>query len=120
LICWGELPTKYRPAAAPLTETETPFSSTGRGGVLVVSEPPVLCVFAGARATVEVTTVSSPGAKAGAVPGLGLGVGVGVGVGVGLAVGLGVGLALGTGIKLAPVKNETVAFDSLVTVGVKR
>lgn len=41
LICLEIFPTKYSPAAAPFTETETPLSSTGKAGRRSVSEPPL-------------------------------------------------------------------------------
>ena len=44
----------------------------------------------------------------------------GVGVGVGDGNGLGAGVAAATGKTLAPVKNDSTAVDSLVTVGVNR
>ena len=68
----------------------------------------------GASDAVERTMLNSPGAKPAAVPGTGLGVGVGLGVG------LGAGVAAATGILLAPVRNESVADDGFVIVGVIR
>jgi len=58
--------------------------------------------------------LSSPGARPIGDPGTGLGVGVGVGVG------LGSGVAAATGIRLAPVKNESTPDDWAVTVGDSR
>jgi hypothetical protein len=96
-------------------ETETPFSSTGKAGVLAVSATfPVVAASDGASGTVERTIVNSPGETANGCPGTGLGVGVGEGTG------LGSGVAAATGISLAPVKNERGADDSVVTIGVSR
>src|SRR5215510_9699768 len=105
LICDGELPTKYKPAAAPFTDTETPLNSTGRKGERVVSETPLAFTFAGASGAVPRMIPNSPGASPAAVPGEGLGVGVGLGLGLGL----GFGVTVGTGMLLAPVKNVSVA-----------
>src|SRR4051812_39810297 len=87
LICFSALPTKYRPAAPPLTLSDTPFSSIGKAGLRFVSDaPPVYAAVPRARLTVDRAIDSSPGAKPTAVPGEGLGVGVGVGVGLGRGV----------------------------------
>jgi hypothetical protein len=63
----------------------------------------------------EVSTLSSPAAKPGAinVPGLALGLGDGVGLPDP------VGDAAATGIRLAPVSNENVPDDSVMIVGDK-
>ena len=60
----------------------------------------------------ERTMVNSPGANAVGAPGTGLGVGVGLGIG------LGTGVAAVTGIRLAPVKNDSTADDVEVVSGV--
>ncbi len=62
----------------------------------------------------ERTIVNSPGATANGAPGTGLGVGVGLGIG------LGTGVAAATGIRLAPVKKDSVADDVDVVSGVIR
>src|SRR5690348_10192133 len=100
---------------------ETPLSSIGNAGLRNVSEAHPLNVvhgtaFDGASETVERTILNSPGESAKGCPGTGLG--VGVGVGVGLAVGAGV--AAETGMLLAPVKNESTAFDWTVGIGLNR
>ena len=118
LICFEALLTKCKPAAAPLTDTDTPFNSIGKAGLRVVSEKPPAVASEGASATVDRTILSSPGASPIPLPGAGLGTGVGDGVGVGDALGVGVGVAFGTGILLAPVKNDNAADDSAVTMGV--
>src|SRR5260370_42267902 len=81
LICVGL--TAYRPHAAPLIETETPFSSIGSGGARLASEASALVTvaLAGARLTLDWTKASSPGAKPGAMSGVGLPVAVGDGRG---------------------------------------
>jgi hypothetical protein len=114
-ISEGELPTKYKPAAAPPTETETPFNSTGSAGLRVVSEPVVGPVFDGARSAVEVNLLNSPGASPTAVPGVELGVALGLGLGLG--VGLALGFGLGTAKLLGQVKSESPAGDSVITGG---
>jgi hypothetical protein len=118
VICFEELPTKYNPAAAPLTDNDTPFNSIGNAGLRSVRDAPLAVASDCARATVERTMLSSPGANPIPEPGDGLGVGVGVGVAVGEALGVGVGVAFGTGMLLAPVKNDNAADDSAVMIGV--
>lgn len=118
LICFEVLPTKYNPAAAPFTDSDTPFNSIGKAGLRKVSEAPDAVASEGASAIVERTILSSPGANPIPVPGAGLGTGVGEGVGVGDAPGVGVGVAFGTGMLLAPVKNDNAVADSAVTMGV--
>jgi hypothetical protein len=117
-IWFGELPTKYKPAAAPLTETDTPFSSTGRKGDRDISDPPLAVTLEGAKSSEPFLIIAnSPAAKpAASVAGVGLGDGLGVGVGLGL----GVGLTVGTGNMLAPVKNCNATDDELFTSGVRR
>src|SRR6185369_5759016 len=120
LICLSVLLTNLSPAAAPLTLSETPLSSTGKAGTRSVSETQlsgeaqVKSTSDGASGTVERTILSSPGARPIGAPGTGLGVGVGLGIG------LGTGVAAATGMLLAPVKNESTAADEFVTIGVIR
>lgn len=103
-----------------MTLTETPLSSTGKAGDRRFSETQFSVethenvTSDGARATVERTILSSPGAKPAGAPGTGLAAGVGLGDG------LGTGVAAATGMLLAPVKNESTAVDWLVIVGVIR
>jgi len=123
-ISLGEFPTKYKPAAAPSTDTETPFSSTGRNGRRFISDPVVGPVFAGARAAVEVIRLNSPAASPTAVPGVGLGLALGLGLGLGLGDGdglaLGLGLGLGTARALGQVVSVSPAVDSVMTGGERR
>ena len=113
-ISLDAFPTKYKPAAAPLMETETPFSSIGNIGLRAVSDPPTPALSDGARATDERTMLNSPGASPPAIV-------PGVGVGVGLGEGLAAGGASSTGKVLAPVKKDKVAADnSVTTVGLSR
>src|ERR1700752_418756 len=120
LICFSALPTKYRPAAPPFTETETPLSSIGSAGERNVSEAQMFDgvghakAFDGASAMLDRTMVNSPGATPIGAPGAGLGTGVGLGAG------LGSGVAAATGMLLAPVKNESVAADCAVACGLNR
>src|SRR6185295_16829381 len=107
----GESPTKYRPAATPPTETDTPFNSTGSTGLRAVSDPPIAVLSELASPTVDLTTLSSPGERPCGSPGLGVGVGVGVG--------LAPGFALENGpMLLAPVKNDNTGADSVGPGGV--
>src|ERR1044072_7294905 len=109
LICLSVLLTAYSPAAAPLTLTETPFSSTGKAGERLACETQfsvethVNITSDGASDAVERTMLISPGAKPAAMPGTGLGVGVGLGVG------LGAGVAAATGIFPPPAKKDNDA-----------
>jgi hypothetical protein len=61
----------------------------------------------GAKLTLAVSKVTSPGARPRAIKGVPVGLGDGLPLGGGAA----------TGIKLAPVKSEIVAVDSVVTAG---
>src|SRR6266404_155325 len=98
-ISLDAFPTKYKPAAAPLMETETPFSSIGNIGLRAVSDSPTPALSEGASATDERTMLNSPGASPPAIV-------PGVGVGVGLGEGLAAGGASSTGKVLAPVKKD--------------
>jgi hypothetical protein len=121
-VIWVEL-TANSPHAALLIETEIPLSSTGRFGdrfdseafalltVALVTAPKVPCAAANSPAA------NPEGAVAGLTEGLGDGLGLGDGVGLTLGLGVGVGLVTGTTMKLAPVKSDMPAADSVVTVG---
>ena len=121
-VIWVEL-TANSPHAALLIETETPFNSTGRNGARFDSEAFALLTVALVTAPkVPCATANSPaanpeGAVAGLTEGLGDGLGLGDGVGLTLGLGVGVGLVTGTTMKLAPVKSDIPAADSVVTVG---
>src|SRR2546423_2402511 len=106
--------TLYNPQAAPRTETETPFNSTGSEGANCNSEAFAVVPDDGAKLTLELITASSPAANPGAIKGV-PGEGLGLGDGVGLPLGTEIGGATGT--KLAPVNNEIVSGDSVVIVG---
>ena len=121
-VIWVEL-TANSPHAALLIETETPFNSTGRKGERFDSEAFALLTVALVTAPkAPCATANSPaanpeGAVAGLTEGLGDGLGLGDGVGLTLGLGVGVGLVTGTTMKLAPVKSDIPAADSVVTVG---
>ena len=108
-------PTAYRPHAALLMATETPFNSIGSAGARFDSDALLLLTVTldGARLALDWKTAISPAARPRGTNGVGLAAGVGDGLGVGLAVGLGVavGLATGTPIRLAPVNAVSVAAD---------
>src|ERR1044072_8709904 len=92
---------------------ETPFNSLGSIGLRAGSEPPTPFLSKLATPTVDLTVLSSPGARPVGIPGLGLGVGVGDG--------LALGFALENGPMLvAPVKNDNAAVESTAADGVSR
>ena len=89
------------------------------------SAPPEDEALLGARAALDLISVSSPGAIpsafwAGVGLTLGLGLGLGEGVGVGLPLGVGVGVNVGTGKALAPVKKANASGESVCTGGDSR
>src|SRR6267154_3442505 len=89
----------YRPQAAFLIPTETPFNSMGSAGARLDSDAlPLLTVtLAGGVPGLAkpCTKANSPGASPPATPGVGLPVGDGLGDGLTLGLGLAVGLATG-------------------------
>jgi len=121
-VIWVEL-TANSPHAALLIETETPFNSTGRNGERFDSEAFALLTVAlvtvpkAPCATANSPAANPEGVVAGLTEGLGDGLGLGDGVGLTLGLGVGVGLVTGTTMKLAPVKSDIPAVDSVVTVG---
>src|SRR5207302_9733074 len=86
--------TAYKPQAAPLMETETPFNSIGNQGANFDSEALAVDADEGAKAALELMRARSPGAKPGATRGVP--VAVGLGDGVGLPLGTEIGVATGT------------------------
>ncbi|HEY6046039.1 MAG TPA: hypothetical protein VIU65_05505, partial [Pyrinomonadaceae bacterium] len=87
--------------------TDTPLSSTGSDGANLNSERFAVVAELGARVAPELSRATSLAANPGAVNGEPVGDGTGLPLGTGTA----------TGIKLAPVNNETVAVDRVVTGG---
>lgn len=115
--------TEYIPAAAPLIETDTPLSSTGKAGAKKVSDAFAVAPADGARLALELIRANSPaanpGGTSGPAAGLALGLGLGLGEGEGLPLGLAVGDGDATGARLAPVNTEIVAVESVVALGIK-